>query len=187
MTILLQGEMNASTLISQAALAQQNRKSRVKFSLLSNNIIVIGDPNSTKCIHIGEAKDNSKPSRSCLSVNCKVKETTPKFINLIETKNLDLIDMQGIVLRDAIATLNDCELKEVLIEFVSKYFRVPSKATLKRQLNKESPKVRYIRSAFKSSLKYANNTEFSNSIIELYEEYIPHLQKIVNDAKKKAQ
>lgn len=185
MGIPLTSSNSTAQLIEDAVLAQKGRLGRTRFSVLSDGTLAVGSANSTKYIQICEVKDTAKPPQKCLSVQCQVKETSAKFITSMHSRGLTVLDMHGIIMRDVFTALNDCQLKEVLMDFIAKNFSLPSKESLKQAKGKELSKIKYVRSALTSSLKYMTDPVLKDATGKLFEEFIPQMQSLLKERAKK--
>jgi hypothetical protein len=162
--LLLPSGVDAEQLIPKAVLSQQNLGSkRTKVSVSSDGVFQIGSNTSTKCFKIAVAKDDASPSNNCLSIYSSVKETENKHIQQMDKLNLDLGDIHLLSLRSAFESLNDCQLKELILRFIKQEYSLPAKDKMKEKPSSEAllPKAKYLESALKSGIKYLEDQELS--------------------------
>lgn len=168
--------INVSTLIQDASQSQQTLRSQNKISVTPDNIFEIGTKTSSKFIQIAVAKTKSSPSKPCLSITTRVKESSVKFCTKLSTHNLDVTDIHPLVLRDIFEQLNDCDLKNIVLSFIKQTFSLPSKDKLKAKKVIVLPsKVKYFQSAVMSSLKYLDDETLKEATSLVIKEYLASL------------
>lgn len=165
----------------------QNKK--LQISLTKDSIFMIGSASSLKFFQIGLINTSNKNEKG-LCILSKIKEVEPKFLKLLDSSNLSLEDFHLIGLRESLNCFEDCELKQILLNFIKSNFSLPSLQKLKTKTRVENPKIRYIRNALKACLKYLENetlaTELQPVISEFQEKLkIKNIKSLTNDEKDK--
>lgn len=174
--IRIPDNVNPDVLLQKAINKQSQLKSkRLKVSLTSQGFFEIGSPSSTKFIQVALVHQASDPNKQCLCIVSRVRESSPKFMGMLDNRNLGLEDIHALSIRDSFEALIDCELKKLVLDYVKCMFQVPTKEALKPKKIIQSPKVRYIQSAFASSLEYLNNPALKEDIQTSINAYLDQL------------
>nr|YP_009364047.1 hypothetical protein [Pediastrum duplex]YP_009364105.1 hypothetical protein [Pediastrum duplex]AQU64444.1 hypothetical protein [Pediastrum duplex]ARK36698.1 hypothetical protein [Pediastrum duplex] len=81
----------------------------------------------------------------------------------MDKHNLDLGDIHLLSLREAFNSLNDCQLKDLVINFIKQEYSLPTKEKMKGKSKDETllPKAKYLQSAFKCGIKYLEDQELT--------------------------
>lgn len=137
---------------------------------VGDNTFTIGSK-SSKLLTVTMSKiEGSNARRNCLSIYTKVAETSnPSFMKKLAKYGLGLEDIHGLVIRQFMKSITDCDLKTLLTMFVSKTFYLPSESTLARKEKAyayQSTKVRYMMSAFNTALKVVHSSQLASHLFD---------------------
>ncbi len=171
--ISLASVANIDVLLENAMTENQNLKKRIKISQTSNRVIEIGGSSTSKFFQICIVPGLTNPQERYLLIVSKIKETSPKFLKMLDLANLGLEDFHALALRDIFTSLNDCELKSLVLHFLKTVFSLPSEENLKSKTKKlANPKIKYINGAFQSVLKYLKDPSLKVEIQTITEKFI---------------
>lgn len=177
--VRLENEVFTQNLFNEFVTSARN-PSRIYISMTTNNVLEIGKPSSSKYIRIFVQKTNS--GSSFLVVVSKFKDAASKQIQLLNSTNLGLDEIQLVFIREVVTRLNSGELKTLLLTFLESKYSLPSIETLKQRIEnkKENSKVRYLKSAFNTTFTYLADASLKKEVTLAVESFI----KKYNEGKK---
>lgn len=181
--ISLEDGVNPKDLIASAIESQKDLSlKKLKVSLTSKGYFQIGSSTATKHILIGEAIDSTTKEK-CLCIISKVKETSPKFIGLLNERNLGLEDIHALSIRECFNKLKDCKLKTIVLSYIKQAFTIPTQDSLKVKKDSVPTKIKYLQSSLNSTFKYLNDESLKTSTNEVVNEFLVKLEQDPNFTK----
>lgn len=162
--ISLEDSTETQQLLENALKAQTTKAKRVKFSISTSKVFQMGTNASSTFIQLQLVKDKSNPSKYCLCLLSKTKETKPQLLTLMNTYNLGLEDIHALSLRKVVKNLEDCELKSLLLRWINKAFSLPSTETMAKRKTTYPTKVLYVQRALSATLKYLADDSLKDEV-----------------------